>query len=296
MSGYLGIVTGEAASFLSQPAPLIIGSLVLQGHEVPSHITIGGAQAVTIHKLPGGGRIIDAMGADDGSIGWRGLFVGPDAAQRARALDVMRIEGVSQALSFGDYTFNVVVVHCEYDYQERGSIINYRVKTERVSAPSILNSNLPSLDFALQDDLGTSQTLLTTAAAAALTYASLVGKADAASITMSAFNLTTIAAGIGTTAVTAAATTLSTLPQNGAVQAGLQSAGTALQANIEGLSIPTASLPSVGLSLANSSALAATAAQAASLAALVQAGGYVNRARANIASSNAQTITPLIHA
>ena len=296
MSGYLGLIAGETASFLSQPAPLVIGALTLQGYEVPSRITIGGAQAVTIHKLPGGGRIIDAMGADDGSIAWRGLFVGPDASQRARSLDIMRIQGTPQTLSFGDYTFNVIVVHCDYDYQQRGSIINYRIRTERVTAPSSFTAGLPSLDFALQDDLGVSRTLLTTAAAAALTYATLAGKSDAASITASAFNMTTIASGIGITATIAAATTLSTLSGSGAVQAGLQTAGTALQSSIQGFYTPATSLSSLNLFFSSSQTLAVSAAGAASLAALVQAGGYVNRTRANIASSSAQAVTPLVHA
>ncbi len=296
MSGYLGLSAGQTASILSQPAPLVIGALTLQGYEVPSRITIGGAQAVTIHKLPGGGRIIDAMGADDGSIAWRGLFVGPGAAQRARSLDVMRIQGTPQTLSFGDYTFNVIVVHCDYDYQQRGSIINYRVRTERITAPSSFSADLPSLDFALQDDLDTSQTLLTTAAAAALTYATLAGKSDAASITASAFSMTTIATSIGITATIAGATTLSALSGSGAVQAGLQTAGINLQNGIQGFSKSATSLSSLNLSLSTSQTLAASAAQAASLAALVQAGGYVNRTRANIASSSAQIVTPLVHA
>ena len=296
MSGYLGLVAGGAAELLSQPAPLAIGTLILQGHEVPGRITIGGAQAVTIHKLPGGGRIIDAMGADDGSIAWRGLFMGPDAAQRARSLDAMRIQGTPQILSFGDYTFNVVVIHFEYDYQQCGSIINYRVKTERIPTPSSLTTGVSSLDFVLQDDLGASQTLLTTAAAAALTYATLAGKSDAASITASAFNLTTIAAGISITATTAAAATPSTLPGNGIVQARLQTAGAALQSGIQSFAVSTTSLSSVELSLSNSQTLAMSTAQAASLAALVQAGAYIDRTRANIASSSAQVVTPLIYA
>ena len=205
MSGYLGLAVEAATSVLSQPAPLTIGSLVLQGYEVPSRITIGGSQAVTIHKLPGGGRIIDAMGADDGTISWRGLFVGPDAARRARMLDTMRMQGTSQTLSFGDYTFDVIVVHCEYDYQQRGSIINYRVRTERVPDPDGLTDVSTSLDFMLQDDLDAGRSLVVDAAAAALTYATLAGKADAAQITASAFDLNGIATGIASTALDAVA-------------------------------------------------------------------------------------------
>ncbi len=295
MSDYLGLANGEAALLLSQPAPLVIGSLILQGYEVPSRITIGGSQSMTIHKLPGGGRIVDAMGPDDGAIAWRGLFMGPDAARRARSLDTMRVQGVPQLLGFGDYTFNVIVVHFEYDYQDRGAVINYRIRTEIVPDPSSLTDAVPELDLALQDDLGVSQTLLTTAAAVSLTLAALAGKADAAQITASAFSLNTIAADIGTTAAMVAATTLSALPGNGAIQAGLQTTGASAQAEIHGFSILSPA-SSTGLLFTSVSALAVLTAQAAALAALVQSGGYVNRARTNLASSSGQIAVPLVHA
>ena len=296
MSGYLGVIAGEAASLLLQPAPLIIGALVLQGYEVPSRITIGGAQAVTIHKLPGGGRVIDAMGADEGAIIWSGMFVGPGAAQRARSLDIMRAQGIPQSLSFGDYTFNVVVVLCEYDYQSRGAVISYRVRTEIVPDPYSLVALSPGLDLALQDDLASSQTVLAGAAAAALTYATLADKADAAQITASAFGLNAIAAGLGATAATAAATSLSALPGSGAVQTGLQAGGAALQSDIQGFSMSTSLSSSVGLLFGSAPALATSTAQAATLAALVQAGGYVNRARTNLGSADAKIVAPLVHA
>ena len=293
MSGYLGLVAGGAASLLSRPAPLIIGTMILQDYEVPSHITVGGSQAVTVHKLPGGGRIIDAMGPDDGVVAWHGLFVGSGAAQRARNLDVMRIQGMPQVLSFGDYTFNVVVVHCEYDYQERGAIIKYRIRTEIVPNSSYLTTTSSDIDAALQDDLNASQTLITASAAAASTYASLVGKADAVRLTASAYNLTTVATGISSAVAAAAATPSSSFDFGEDAQADLQSVGMMLQDSIHALSPPsTTSLES----LTTAPALALATAEAASLAALVQAGSHVDRMRVNIASAGVQTAVPLVYA
>ena len=146
MNGFLGLASGASTLLLSQPAPLVIGSLVLQGYEVPSRITIGGSQSITMHKLPGGGRIIDAMGPDDGTIAWRGLFVGPDAAQRARILDSMRSQGTPQLLGFADYTLNVIIVHFEYDYQDRGALVSYRIRTEAVSDVANQTDAVPGLD------------------------------------------------------------------------------------------------------------------------------------------------------
>lgn len=295
MSGDLGVVAGDLASLLSQPAPLIIGTLILQGYEVPSHITIGGSQAITMHKLPGGGRILDAMGPDDGSVAWRGLFIGPGAAQRARSLDIMRTQGLPQVLSFGDYTFKVVIVHYEYDYQERGAIINYRIRMEIVSDPASLIAAVPGIDVALQDDLNTSYALITASAAAATTYITLVGKLDAAQLTAAAYNLTTISAGVGMMMAEAAVATSSTLASDDVVQIGLQDVGTSMKSGIDALSTYFTASTSL-TSFTTASTLASATAQAASLAGLVQAGGYINRSRASIASASAQSVAPVIHA
>ena len=50
---------------VSGVAPVILGPIALQGFEVPESITIGGAQRLAIHRLPGGARVIDALGPDD---------------------------------------------------------------------------------------------------------------------------------------------------------------------------------------------------------------------------------------
>lgn len=169
MSGYVGNSVYQAASLLGRPAPLIIGSLILQGHEVPSRISIGGAQAVSMHKLPGGGRIIDAMGADDASITWHGVFIGPDAARRARILDIMRQQGNSQVVSFGDYTFRVIIVHYQYDYENCGAVISYRIKSEIIPDSTDPIGAETGLDFAAQGDLAASGAILQAGATAVLT-------------------------------------------------------------------------------------------------------------------------------
>ena len=294
MSGYLGGLTEGISALLSQPAPLIIGPLVLQGYEVPNHITIGGSQAVTIHKLPGGGRIIDAMGPDDGMVAWRGLFIGPNAAQRVRSLDIMRVQGAPQVLSFGDYSFNVIIIHCEYDYQERGTIISYRIRTEIVPDPSSLTTMSPDVNVALQDDLDIGQALITTSAAAAATYIPLIGKSDAANITASAYGLMTITDGISATAVAAASATSSTVASDEGVQLGLRNVATDIQSNISTLSASPTGLTSFA-SLNTASNLALATAQAGSLAALVQTAGHINRAQMNTVSSGTWVAAPLVH-
>lgn len=256
MSGLsgLGLIDGLLMAF--DQAPVILGQVVFEGHEVPSRISVGGAQAVTIHKLPGGGRIIDAMGVDNGAITWRGFFTGPFAAARARLVDAMRQSGQLVGLSFSDYAFNVVVVHFEYDLQDRGALISYRIRTEIVPDPAVL-----------EDD---------TAAGVA---ASLSSDIASAIVSVAGFGLAA-----ARTALAGVQTSLA-LPGEpdstiklAAVGVALQAGGNALQTGIlaSGSLLPTAA-GSGDLGLSTAAGLSGSVAAAGSLAAGVQAAGYVNR-------------------
>ena len=294
MSGYLGLLS-TAASLLVRPAPLIIGGLVLEGHEVPARISIGGAQAVTIHKTPGGGRTIDAMGTDPDAIAWRGMFVGPDAAQRARRVDFMRQQGNPYPLSFGDYMFNVVVVHFEYDYQDQGAIISYRIRTEVVPDPDDLTSSVSGTGLAMQSDLSTAQVVLRAGAASVSSYAALGGGAAAASGAASAAAIETVATRLMATSSMVAATTTGSLSGNAQIQGDLTSAAAAISTAINVASAGSLATPADGLSFASASALAVATAQAAALAALVRSGGYLNRTNSNMASATTRLPAPLVH-
>ena len=89
--------------------PVTLGSITLQGFEVPEKAPWGGAQALTVHKLIGGARVIDAMGVDDRTIQLKGLFLSPDADDRARAVDVLRKAGQPVAFSYGAHVYLVVI-------------------------------------------------------------------------------------------------------------------------------------------------------------------------------------------
>ncbi len=294
MSGYLGLL-GAGASLLVRPAPLIIGDLVLDGHEVPGRISIGGKQAVTIHKTPGGGRIIDAMGADPGTIAWRGMFVGPSAAQRARVLDFMRQQGSPYGLSFGDYMFNVVIIQFEYDYQDQGAVISYRIRTEIVPDPGAVTGSGTGLDLAMQGDLSTAQVVLETGASVVSTYASLAGGSGAASGAASAATMGSVATSLAATAGIAASTAAGSPSGYAQIQGGLTAAAATVSTAIDAASAGSLAAPAAGLSFASASALAAATAQAAALAALVRSGGYINRTNSNVASTTAQLSAPLVH-
>ncbi len=105
---------------------LLLGPVLFQDFELPASISWGGTHALTIHRLPGGGRVIDAMGRDDAEIGWTGVFSGSDAGLRARAVDLMRGEGALWPLTWDSYFYSVVVSRFEADYR-RPNWIPYRI-------------------------------------------------------------------------------------------------------------------------------------------------------------------------
>lgn len=88
---------------------LTLDSFTFQGFEIPERIPLGGAQALVIHKLPGGARVIQAMGRDDDPIQWNGMFLGSNALDRTRLLDAMRVAGKPVVLSFLELKYNVAI-------------------------------------------------------------------------------------------------------------------------------------------------------------------------------------------
>ena len=296
MSGYVFNALGQNGLLLGRPAPLIIGSLILQDHEVPDRISIGGAQAVTVHKLPGGGRVIDAMGPDDASIAWRGIFTGPDAARRARTLDVMRQQGNSHILSFGDYTFCVIIIHYQYDYQDNGAVISYRIKSEIVPNPANPVGGATEFNFAIQGDLASGRDILQAGAIAILAYAQLSDRTSSGRLAASAAQLNSIAASLGDNAILAASATAASPLSVAPVQEALEANGRAMQNAIQGFAGEITGELTTTDPIASAPVLAATVGDAAAIAAFVRASGYVNRASANLVAATAQAPTPLIHA
>src|SRR5581483_2518914 len=95
---------------------LLLGPVLFQDFELPERIAWGGAQRLAVHKLPGGARVIDAMGRDDREISWSGVFSGADAGLRARAIDLLRAEGAVWPLVWDAFFYSVVVARFEADY------------------------------------------------------------------------------------------------------------------------------------------------------------------------------------
>lgn len=95
---------------------LLLGGVLLDGFEVSGAIGFGGAQAMAVHKLPGGTRVIDTMGPDDGVISWRGILSGSDARDRARTLDAIRVAGIAVPVAWDVFTATVILSELKLEF------------------------------------------------------------------------------------------------------------------------------------------------------------------------------------
>lgn len=133
---------------------LTLGGVIFQGFEIPERINTGGEQALVVHKLPGGARTIDAMGADHRDIAWSGRFRSANAESRARLLDGYRIGGQPLLLQWSTYRYRVIVRSFEANYEQPFEI-PYSISclvVEDQSAPVL--SGIPLLDEVIGSDLG----------------------------------------------------------------------------------------------------------------------------------------------
>lgn len=130
---------------------LILGSVIFQGFEIPEQLPLGGDQSISVHKLLGGARVIDAMGPDDREIEWKGLLFGFDAISRARLIDAMRVAGQEVPLLVDSEMRNVVVRQFHWDYQ-RAYQIPYTIACV-VSSTPFLGLGPTSLDDLVTIDL-----------------------------------------------------------------------------------------------------------------------------------------------
>jgi hypothetical protein len=95
---------------------LSIGGVVFEGFEVPSAVAFGGEQALVVHKMPGGGRIVDVMGRDDYNLVWSGILTGVEASSRARQLDAIRVAGNIIPVSWNAFYYSAIIASLKLTY------------------------------------------------------------------------------------------------------------------------------------------------------------------------------------
>lgn len=270
----IGLVDTALSLFGAGNQPVTLGDFIFAGYEVPESIRWGGTQSLSIKKLPGGNRVIDAMGPDDADIPWSGIFLSADASNRADQLDTMRIAGVQQDLVFAGRMYTVLIRSFRAD-QRKTNHVPYSIVCTVLEdltgaggptgSPSMLSQVTDDLSTALGIDvpatLDAVQTQLQTVTPLLVPLVSLVGGTSAA---------TAVAAGLGTT------------------QGLLSSADSLAEGNIAGLTTAASTIGNVvgastpqqantNTNLAASSLATAAAAQAMS--------AYVGRAAVNVSNA-----------
>jgi hypothetical protein len=134
---------------------LLLGSVTFQDFEVPCGLNFGGKQRLAVHRLPGGARVIDALGRDDVDISFAGIFSGNDATLRARLLDEMRASGALLPLTWDVFFYTVIVSQFQADYA-RSNWIPYKIVCTvlRDEASALIEVAL-SLSASVLSDVGT---------------------------------------------------------------------------------------------------------------------------------------------
>lgn len=96
---------------------LTLGPITFANFEIPEGINFGGSQMLSVKKLVGGQRQIDAMGRDDDDISWRAIFQGGEANFRASFLDGLRIKGQPLPLTWSQYNYLVLIKSCRLTFR-----------------------------------------------------------------------------------------------------------------------------------------------------------------------------------
>lgn len=271
-------------------APIMLGGMILTGIEVPDRLQVGGRQMLAVHRVIGGGRVIDALGNDPDRLELSGRFMGPDAQARAQAVERMRIAGVPVAFSGAGLSGMVWIAQFAYAYEAKGAICSYRLVLERASdspAAAVDNTVLTGL---VGSDATQALTGITSAIAGvssgAFTLAGQVGTivgqvTPVATIVGAGGSLASVMTGLSRVSAAAqSGVDLATVPVSiVSVTSGLAAAGGGL-----GTAIGQTGANLESISPVNASSLNALVQNAGLLSASVDAGGLVNRAAANTAA------------
>jgi hypothetical protein len=132
------------------PTTVNLGGISFDGMSSPEGMPFGGSQMMQVHKLPGGGRVVDVFGRDDRDIEWSGMWSGPNAVGNARAIDAIRIAGKQVSLTWDDFSLNVVVREFHPEYTRGGGIVRYHIAVVVASLPP---PSAPSLLAGVKADL-----------------------------------------------------------------------------------------------------------------------------------------------
>jgi outer membrane murein-binding lipoprotein Lpp len=139
---------------------LTLGDVTFRENEIPEHIAVRTEHRAVIHRLVGGARVVDMLGADHAPIHWSGWFVGSTALDRALTLKSMHDDGLPLTLSWSEFIYKVVITEFEAEFQ-REYQIPYHISCTVVQ--DYLNDDgggaVPGVDELMSTDLSTANSL-----------------------------------------------------------------------------------------------------------------------------------------
>ncbi len=246
------------ANGVSGNLPVVLGPLELTGLEVPDAYDRAGTMQPVVHRLIGGGRVVQLLGPDPGRRRLQGFFTGPQATERAQILEAMRDSGNRISLTIGVWQEFVVLTSVVLRYSAQGSIVQYLLEAEPLPGGA---AGLVATAAAVLASIGTQLAFATDDAALVGSTAAMSGLASA------------------TLAVTSAQSSMSTpnvdlTSVSAALAATTAASETSMAAIVDGA--PDGSL------VAGSSSLTSATATAVTLAASVNAQAYTNCAANNL--------------
>lgn len=136
---------------------LSLAGIAFDSFSTPARMPAGGNQALVVHKLPGGQRVIDCLGPDEADITWNGEFFGDDAYATALALDAVRQAGQVVPLIWGGQYRSVIVSRFEYALRREPVWVEYQITCTVYQNPSagVLGGVASSVESLVLSDLGT---------------------------------------------------------------------------------------------------------------------------------------------
>lgn len=239
---------------------LVLGQVAFSDFEVPEHISFGGRQRLAVHELPGGLRIVDALGRSDGEVSWSGVFAGENATSRARLLDLMRVQGMAIPLTWDALFYSVVISAFEAQYRKNWWV-PYRISCTVLRDDAVpIAPSVVSLAVQMSSDIGS-----------ALALAANAG-----------INLAPAQFAVTAANATAPGTAASSAAQAALLQSQEQIGSAISAADQQLTALGTGTLAATSPAAAGAAAIADATAGLGQLSYLTTANGYIGRSLANL--------------
>jgi hypothetical protein len=117
---------------MSQTVHLVLGGTEFRGFEVPEEMGAGGSLEVKTFRLAGGAKRFHVMGVDERPMEWSGRFRGPDAQDRANAIDGLFRAMKPVTLTWAERAYTVLIVDFGTRFQSPREIL-YSIHLEVVT-------------------------------------------------------------------------------------------------------------------------------------------------------------------